>query len=175
MSEQELQRNSAPATAIVKKEIKSSSNLTIFYPDFSEIWKLNEGIPENVVRYDQRESSIQSSHFSGSDGISTGRKIIITSSLKNIPQETEKNNVIVKKFSEAGTSIGINKISFPEYGKTYHDRTALILNSVAFLFSLTLLTLTVSKHVELETGEAELNRYSENIRLELLENQKNSK
>ena len=158
-----------PLQLLSTKEIGSFSNLIIFYPDMTEVWTLENGIPDRVERHDPGGFSVKAL-LTPENNIINSEKLMTIYPCNKLP-ESELKNSRAKKFSETMVSIRKAEIYFPEYRVTKPDRMISAITVTALIISLVLLAMTASKQQELADEVNVVNAQIENIRLEAAQNQ----
>lgn len=143
-----------PLQLLSIKELKSLSNLIIYYPGMVEIWRFEGGIPNSVERHDPKGFSVQDV-----------KKNITIYPYKETPKWKMENGKTLE-FSETLESLPKDAIYFSEYRVTKRDRITTPFIITAFIISLLLLSMTALKQKEITRKERGVNRWIQNIQLE---------
>ncbi len=152
-----------PLQLLKRNELKSLSNLVIFYPGMMEIWKLVDGVPDGVERLDPRGFLVQDSLIRENE-ISNSENLMTIYPYNETPK-WEMENGRTKKFSEILDSLPKDSIYFPEYRVTKRDRVTAPIVITAFIISILLLSLTTIKHQKFIREEIEVNAWIESVQL----------
>lgn len=152
-----------PLQLVPGKTMQSLSSLVILYPDMKEVWKIEDGVPVELIRSDreeilppilpsERNRLIISQSVQKPPGISAGAVI------------STEDRAIHITFSKALRSSGLKEVYFPTLRKKPKDILTPFLAVTAFLLSLVLLVHTISKYTDIKQETARVLSYTKTVK-----------
>jgi len=146
-----------PLQLVTGKTMQSLSSLVIVYPDMTEVWKIEEGVPVELMRSDRKEVPPPVLP-------SEKNRFIISQSVQKPPGISAGGRVIHTTFLKAFRSSTLKDVYFPGLRKKAKDILTPFLAVTAFLLSLALLVQTLSKYTDRQQETARVHAYTKTVK-----------
>jgi len=146
-----------PLQLVPGKTMQSLSSLIIVYPDMTEVWKIEEGVPVELMRSDRGEVLPPVLP-------SERNRFIISQSVQKPPGISAGDRAIHRTFSKALRTSGLKEVYFPGLRKKTKDILTPFLAVTAFLLSLVLLVHTISKYTDIKQETARVLSYTKTVK-----------
>ncbi len=151
-----------PLQLVSKKELLNISSLVFSYPDMMEIWNLNKGIPEEVVRCEKKYNRM----------VLSGKSMAIVPVNEVHRWKAETKIETIKTYPANTGTVRKGILYFETFRRRKPDRITPAAALAAFVLSLALLTVSIAAERKMDIEKRAVHAYSKSIHILAAENKK---